>query len=177
MAVDGSQESIVDMQRNKSSSFLYGGNAPYVEDQYEQYLADPAQVPPEWRDYFDALRATPAVDGSNAKDVPHAPVVERVLSLARQPAGARASAGELLDFARKQVAVQSLIAAYRLVGTRQADLDPLRWTHTPPLPELAPAYYGLTTADLALTFSGADSYFADEDLTLEKLVSALQETY
>jgi len=44
MAVDGSQESIVDMQRNRSSSFLYGGNAPYVEDQYEQYLADPAQV-------------------------------------------------------------------------------------------------------------------------------------
>ena len=177
MAVDGSRESIVDMQRNRSSSFLYGGNAPYVEDQYEQYLADPAQVPPEWRDYFDALRAMPAVDGSNAKDVPHGPVVERFLSLARQPAGARASAAELLDFARKQVAVQSLIAAYRLVGTRQADLDPLRWTHTPPLPELAPAYYGLTTADLGLTFSGADSYFADEDLALEKLVSALQETY
>ena len=165
------------MQRNASSSFLYGGNAPYVEDQYEQYLADPAQVPPEWRDYFDALRATPAVDGSSTKDVPHAPVVERFQSLARRPAGARASATELLDFARKQVAVQSLIAAYRLVGTRQADLDPLRWTHTPPLPELAPAYYGLVNTDLALTFSGADSYFSDEDMPLGQLVSALQETY
>ena len=33
----------------------HGGNAPDVEDQYEQSLADPAQVPQEWRDDFDAL--------------------------------------------------------------------------------------------------------------------------
>ncbi|MFB9122072.1 hypothetical protein ACFFYR_02020 [Paraburkholderia dipogonis] len=26
------------------SSFLFGGNAPYVEEQYELYLADPASV-------------------------------------------------------------------------------------------------------------------------------------
>ena len=27
--------------------------------------------------------------------------------------------------------------AYRMVGTRQARLDPLQWTSSPPLPELA----------------------------------------
>ncbi len=177
MAAERGRGQNMDMQRNRSSSFLYGGNAPYVEEQYEQYLADPGGVPQEWRDYFDALRATPAVDGSSAEDVPTGPVVERFVALGRQPAGARPSATALMNFARKQVAVQSLVAAYRLVGSRQADLDPLRWTHTPPLPELAPAYYGLSTADLDLTFSGADSYFADEDLTLAQLVSALQQTY
>ena len=165
------------MQRNQRSSFLYGGNAPYVEDQYEQYLADPALVPQEWRDYFDALRATPAIDGSNATDVAHGPVIERFQALARRPASAGPSDGALLDFARKQVAVQSLIAAYRMVGTRQADLDPLQWTPKPVLPELAPAYYGLGGADLATTFSGADTSFADEDLPLAELVAALQETY
>ena len=165
------------MQRNKVSSFLYGGNAPYVEDQYEQYLADPTQVPPEWKEWFDALRATPAADGTNAQDVPHAPVVERFAALARQPAAARPSEGEVMKFARKQVAVQSLVAAYRMVGTRQANLDPLRWAPTPRMAELAPAYYGLSDADMGTTFSGADSYFADEDLALKDLVAALEQTY
>ena len=168
------------LQRTRSSSFLYGGNAPYVEEQYEQYLDDPTQVPQQWREYFDALRATPAIDGSDAQDVPHAPVVNRFQALARQPAAARAAGASdaaIMNFARKQVAVQSLIAAYRMVGTRQAKLDPLQWTHTPPLPELAPAYYGLGAADLGTTFSGADSYFSDEDLPLEELVKALQDTY
>ena len=165
------------LQRNRSSSFLYGGNAPYVEEQYEQYLDDPAQVPQQWREYFDALRATPAIDGSDVQDVPHGPVVDRFQAMARQPAAARTSEAAIMNFARKQVAVQSLIAAYRMVGTRQAKLDPLQWTHTPPLPELAPAYYGLTPADLGTTFSNADSYFADEDLPLGELVAALQATY
>ena len=165
------------MQRNRNSSFLYGGNAPYVEEQYEQYLADPGQVPPEWKDYFDGLRAAPAVDGTNTPDVPHAPVVERFAAFARKPAGARAPEVELLRFARKQVSVQSLVAAYRMVGARQANLDPLRWTPVHRLPELAPAYYGLTDADMRLKFSGADSFFSDEDIELGELARALDETY
>ena len=171
------EEFAVDMQRNRNSSFLYGGNAPYVEEQYEQYLADPGQVPQQWKDYFDALRAAPAADGTNAQDVPHAPVVERFVALARKPASGPASEIELMKFARKQVAVQSLVASYRMVGARQADLDPLRWTPVARLPELAPAWYGLTEADMRLKFSGADSFFSEEDLELGELVRALEETY
>ena len=165
------------MQRNRNSSFLYGGNAPYVEDQYEQYLSDPAQVPQEWREHFDALRATPAIDGSDAVDVAHGPVIERFQALARRPAATGVSEAATMAFARKQVAVQSLIAAYRMVGTRQANLDPLNWTPRLPMPELAPAYYGLAGADLGSTFSSADSYFSDEDMKLGDLVAALQATY
>jgi 2-oxoglutarate dehydrogenase E1 component len=165
------------MQRNQGSSFLYGGNAPYVEDQYEQYLADPTRVPPEWKEWFDALRATPAADGTTAQDVPHAPVVERFAALARKPAAARPSEAALMKFARKQVAVQSLVAAWRMVGARQANLDPLRWAPAARRPELAPAYYGLADADMETTFSGADSYFSDEDMKLGELVGALEQTY
>ena len=63
------------MQEYERSSALFGGNAPYVEEMYENYLANPGSVPDMWRDYFDALQNVPAVDGSNAKDVPHLPVV------------------------------------------------------------------------------------------------------
>jgi len=59
----------------QANTYLFGGNAPYVEEMYENYLANPGSVPDTWRDYFDALQHVPAVDGSNAKDVPHQPVI------------------------------------------------------------------------------------------------------
>ena len=165
------------MMRNRNTSFLFGGNAPYVEEQYEAYLADPTTVPQEWRDYFDALQEGPAVDGSDAGDVAHAPVVSRFVELARHARTGGRSENEVLSFARKQVAVQALISAYRLVGTRNAQLDPLRWTAPVPVPELNPSYYDLSQADMNTKFSMSDTYFSDEDTTLGDLVRALRETY
>ena len=37
------------------NTYLFGGNAPYVEEMYENYLANPGSVPDTWRSYFDAL--------------------------------------------------------------------------------------------------------------------------
>ena len=50
------------------TSHLFGGNAPFVEELYENYLDNPASVPGEWRDYFDKLAQLP---GTVARDVPH----------------------------------------------------------------------------------------------------------
>ena len=66
------------------NSYLFGGNAPYVEEMYENYLANPGSVPDNWREYFDALQHVPAVDGSNTKDVPHLPVVNAFAERAKQ---------------------------------------------------------------------------------------------
>ena len=68
----------------QGNSYLFGGNAPYVEEMYENYLANPGSVPDNWRDYFDALQNVPAVDGSNAKDVPHLPVINAFAERAKQ---------------------------------------------------------------------------------------------
>ena len=57
------------------NTYLFGGNAPYVEEMYENYLANPGSVLDTWREYFDALQHVAAVDGTDAKDVPHLPVV------------------------------------------------------------------------------------------------------
>lgn len=37
------------------TSFLYGGNADYIEQLYAQYEKNPASVDAEWRDFFDSL--------------------------------------------------------------------------------------------------------------------------
>ena len=47
------------MKQFLDSSYLFGGNAPFVEELYERYLADPASVPEEWRGYFDRLQSLP----------------------------------------------------------------------------------------------------------------------
>ncbi len=44
------------------TSFLYGGNADYIEELYAKYEDDPNSVDPQWRDFFAKL-------GDNADDV------------------------------------------------------------------------------------------------------------
>ncbi|WP_176054491.1 2-oxoglutarate dehydrogenase E1 component [Paraburkholderia caribensis] len=163
--------------RNRKTSFLFGGNAPYVEEQYETYLADPTTVPEDWRGYFDALQDVPAVDGSDTGDVAHAPVVSRFVELAKQTRTAGRSENDVLSFARKQVAVQALISAYRMVGTRNAHLDPLRWTAPVPVPELNSSHYDLSHADMNTKFSMSGAHFPEQVETLGDLMQALKETY
>jgi 2-oxoglutarate dehydrogenase E1 component len=166
------------MQQYRSNSYLFGGNAPYVEEMYEAYLDNPGSVPDNWRSYFDALQHVPAADGSDARDVAHAPVVESFAQRAKANAFAvKASASELA-VARKQVHVQSLIAAYRSLGARWADLDPLKRQERPKIPELEPAFYDLSESDMDITFSATNTYFTSaEQQTLREIVQALRETY
>ena len=166
------------MQQYRSNSYLFGGNAPYVEELYEAYLDNPGSVPDNWRAYFDALQNVPATDGTESRDVAHAPVVESFAQRAKANAFAvRASASELA-VARKQVHVQSLIAAYRSLGARWADLDPLKRTERHKIPELEPAFYDLTESDMDITFSATNTYFTKaEQQTLREILQALRETY
>ena len=63
------------------TTVLFGGNAPYVEELYENYLDNPATVPGEWREYFDRLAQLP---GSVARDMPHLPVVNAFAEQAKR---------------------------------------------------------------------------------------------
>src|SRR5207244_1057052 len=145
---------------------------------YEAYLDNPGSVPDNWRSYFDALQNVPAVDGSEARDVPHAPVVESFAQRAKANAFTARTSSTELSVARKQVHVQSLIAAYRSLGARWADLDPLKRAERPKIPELEPAFYDLTESDMDITFSATNTYFTkDEHQTLRSILQALRETY
>ena len=47
-----------------SNSYLFGGNAPFIEELYEKYLVNPQSVPEEWRDYFDRMQDLPGAIAS-----------------------------------------------------------------------------------------------------------------
>lgn len=164
-------------QAYAGNTFLFGGNAPYVEEMYENYLANPGSVPDSWRDYFDALQYVPAVDGSNAKDVPHLPVVNAFADRAKQ-GGTKVVMGSAdAEMGRKRTAVQQLIAAYRNVGARWADLDPLKRTERTNIPELESSFYGFSDADQEAVFDTSNTFFGKNRMSLRELMNALRETY
>jgi len=166
------------MQQYRANSHLFGGNAPYVEEMYEAYLDNPGSVDEQWRAYFDALQHVPAGDGSEDRDVAHAPVVESFAQRAKANAFGNKVSGSDLAIARKQVHVQSLIAAYRFLGSRWADLDPLKRQERPKIPELEAAFYDLSESDMDIAFSASNTYFSTaENMTLRQIVQALRETY
>ncbi len=173
---DSTSASVYHAYRN--NTYLFGGNAPYVEEMYENYLSNPGSVPDNWRGYFDALQHVPAVDGSNTKDVPHLPVVNAFAERAKQ-GGTRVvqASGADSEMGRKRTAVQQLIAAYRNVGARWADLDPLKRAERDNIPELELTFYGFSDADLETVFNTSNTFFGKDTMSLRDLLNALRETY
>ncbi|MFO0388003.1 MAG: 2-oxoglutarate dehydrogenase E1 subunit family protein, partial [bacterium] len=166
------------MQLFQQNSYLFGGNAPYVEELYEQYLNNPASVPDNWRAYFDKLQNVPTPKGTDERDIAHAPVIESFAQRAKANAFLPRVASSDLSVARKQVHVQTLIAAYRFLGSQWADLDPLKRQERPHIPELEPGFYDFTEADMDQTFSATNTYFTKADhMTLREIVQALRDTY
>ncbi len=164
------------MRQQLASSYLFGGNAPFIEELYERYLADPGSVPEQWREYFDRIQTLPVAEGgAAAKDVAHAPIVESFVQRARRGAlGPAAPRGAAED--RLQVAALLLVTAYRIAGSRWATLDPLKRVPRPATPELEPGYYDLAEADLDREVN-AGSYVGLDRTSLRELVQALRETY
>ena len=163
------------MQEYQDNSYLFAGNAPYVEELYEAYTDNPASVPENWRAYFNSINV-PAVDGSNRSDVRHGPVVVATERARHSPFKILVPKGNA-ELERKRIAAQQMTAAYRFLGTYWAKLDPLERHERPHIPELEPSFYGFTDTDMDLVFNISNTYFGRETATLRELLQLLRETY
>ncbi|MFT6591176.1 MAG: 2-oxoglutarate dehydrogenase E1 component, partial [Rhodoferax sp.] len=161
----------------QANTHLFGGNAPYIEEMYENYLANPASVTDAWRGYFDALQHVPAVDGSNSRDVAHQPVINAFAERAKRGGTTVVVASPDAEMGRKGTAVQQLIAAYRNVGARWADLDPLKRAEREHIPELELSFYGFSDADQEAVFNTSNTFFGRDTMSLRELMNDLRETY
>ena len=156
------------MKELESTSTLFGSNAPFIEELYESYLADSANVSDEWRRYFDEVKG-------DAADVPHAGVLESFRELARN----RRVAGAMVDETtmHKQVLVLRLISKYRTLGMLHADLDPLRRQEPAYIPDLDLRTYGFTDTDLDTPFDAGSFKAGPARMRLRDIISALKDTY
>ena len=164
------------MRQFQDNSYLFGGNAPFVEELYESYLNNPQSVSDSWRAYFDQLQVLPGSGGASLKDVAHAPVVESFVQRAKMNRFGKPAAAEQGVSERLQVAALLLVTSYRIAGSRWATVDPLNRVQRPAVPELETAYYDLAEADLD-TVVNSGSFVGLDRVTLRDLVQALRDTY
>jgi 2-oxoglutarate dehydrogenase E1 component len=183
------------------SSFLYGGNAAYIEDLYSRYKTDPRSIDATWASYFGRLEDSAQSVHQNAEgpswartDWPPAANGELVsaidgdwgdialksgAALGRRAAaeGAAApSADEVLKATRDSIRAIMMIRAYRTRGHLHADLDPLRLKADDPAPELDPKTYGFTEADYSRRIF-IDNVLGLEYATIPQMLEILKRTY
>jgi len=163
------------LQEFWSDSQLAGHNAAYLEDLYEQFLADPNRVSDQWRSYFETL---PRVNGHGAEPV-HSAIRQAFRAITRQPAAQRQAATSVPGtqaHEEKQIRVLQLINAFRFRGHQIAHIDPLELRVLPLLPELDLENHGLSTADLDTVFE-TGSFAGAETATLRELLELLHSSY
>ncbi len=132
-------------------------NADVIDQMYRQWLDNPDAVDPTWRAFFQGFSL-----GNNGA------------GLTGSLEGA-ASAGVAIVDSLKQSHVHYLIGAYRAIGHLQAHLDPL--SDPPPAsPKLQLAEFGLTDADLDISFD-IGTYLGGGQMKLRDIVAELQKTY
>src|SRR5690606_36256695 len=147
-----------------ATSYLFGSNAPYVEELYESYLDNPGSIPEQWRNYFDQLQNQPAPGGTpQTRDQAHAPIVESFAQRAKANAFVAHVPEPDLSAATKPIPVQSLIAPYPSPAVRFADLDPLKRHGRQSIPDPDPALYGLTEADPDRACAATTTHFTKAD--------------
>ncbi|MDZ5699256.1 2-oxoglutarate dehydrogenase E1 component [Chelativorans sp. M5D2P16] len=183
------------------TSFLYGGNAAYIEELYADYEADPSSVSEDWRNYFRQLKDNAADVKKNAagaswkkKGWPIAANGELVSALdgdwgaldihfdnkikeKAQKTGVELSEAELRRATRDSVRAIMMIRAYRMRGHLHADLDPLGIAK--PLEdynELSPEAYGFTEADYDRPIF-IDHVLGLETATIRDMLGILKRTY
>ncbi|MFH1556465.1 MAG: 2-oxoglutarate dehydrogenase E1 component [Pseudomonadota bacterium] len=183
-----------------ATSFLYGGNAQWIDDLYARYEADPASVDAQWQSFFAALNDDPAqvrknADGASWKK-PGWPihangelvsaldgnwievekkVADKVQAKA-QKAGIEFSSTDVQQATRDSVKALMMIRAYRMRGHLHADLDPLKLTPPREAPELDPVSYGFYEADLDRKIF-IDNVLGLEFATVREMIAILRRTY
>lgn len=183
------------------TSFLYGGNATYIEELQARYEKNPASVDPEWRQFFDGLAddATDVVKNAEgaswkAKNWPIQANGELVSALdgnwglvekhvekkIKEKAGNGAAAlsdADILRATRDSVRAIMIIRAFRMRGHLHANLDPLGLAK--PLEdynELSPTNYGFTEADYDRPIF-IDNVLGLEYATIRQMVEICERTY
>ncbi|MBK6907135.1 MAG: 2-oxoglutarate dehydrogenase E1 component [Rhodocyclaceae bacterium] len=164
------------MKQMLSNSYLFGTNTPYIEELYDVYLENPAAVAPAWRDYFDKLGTLPGAGDYTGPDVSHHPVIVSFAQRAKDGT-LQAPARQSASADGKQVKVLQLINAYRFLGNRWAQLDPLKRSERPTIAELEPSHYGFTEADLGQSFQTGSFAALPEVATLREVLEAVRQTY
>jgi len=178
------------------TSFLYGGNAGFVEDLQARWAANPGSVEPSWRAFFEQLRDK-APDVAKAAEPPSWapeplaaprpewlsaidgvwPALDAKLETRIASAAPAATPDEVRARTLDSLRAIMMIRAYRMRGHLRANLDPLGLAITQgDASELDPARYGFAESDYDRPIF-LDYVLGLETATLREILSILRRTY
>ena len=182
--------------RAEQTSFLFGANAPFIEELYARYLDDPSSVDGDWRTFFAALAEEKVDVLAEVRGASWAPHGARVIGAADaeavRPAANRnvkggngAAAASLAGKSEAEIRAAAhdtsraflLIRSYRIRGHLEADLDPLGLVRHERHRELDPATYGFGEADWERPILIFGSLGLGESATLRQIWDRLRKTY
>ena len=181
------------------TSFLYGGNAAYIEDLQARYAANPNSVDAEWQAFFQSLKDSGSDAARNAQgpswrppNLQHADgeliaaltgdwgAVEKkvgdAIKAKAQAKGVDLTSADALQATRDAIHALMLIRAYRVRGHFHAKLDPLEIEPEKNEEELDPRSYGFTDADLDRKIF-LDKVLGLQFSTIREIVAILRRTY
>jgi 2-oxoglutarate dehydrogenase E1 component len=182
------------------TSFLYGGNADYLEELYARYEQDPKALDGAWQEFFSSLKDNAADVRKSAQgpswqlpNWPQRPRGELISALdgdwaevaktvgdkvkAKAHAnGVELSQADVQQATRDSVRALMLIRAYRIRGHFHANLDPLGLEPPKDHEELDPRTYGFTEADFDRRIF-IDRVLGLDFATIREIVAILQRTY
>src|SRR6185312_1996975 len=159
----------------EQTSFLFGANAPFIEELYARFLEDPNKVDPDWRTFFEAL-------AEERGDVPDAEMPRLAANRNVKANGGTmplAGAGEeaIRAAAYDTSRAFMLIRSYRIRGHLEADLDPLGLIHPPLHRELDPKTYGFGDNDWDRPILIFGTLGLGDAATLRQIWDRLRKTY
>ena len=157
------------------SEQLNPSSLAFVEGLYEAYLDDPESVDPDWRAFFEhELKSRTGRNGFRRAAPRFTPRSIFDPTPVTVPADAPTPAGE--GNIALQQKVGRLVRNYRVRGHIMAKLDPLGLPTADEPPELNPAYYDISEADLSRTLA-PDTIPGMGALTVGEIVTRLKNTY
>jgi 2-oxoglutarate dehydrogenase E1 component len=182
--------------RAEQTSFLFGANAPFIEELYERYLGDPNAVDAEWRTFFEALgeqKSDVLAEVRGASWAPNGAHVigavdpETLPSPANRNVKGNGAAAPAAIAGKTEEAIRAaaldtsraflLIRSYRIRGHLEADLDPLGLVRHARHRELDPATYGFGDGDWDRPILIFGSLGLGESATLRQIWDRLRKTY
>lgn len=165
----------------RHSSYLFGSNATFIEELYNQYISNPESVDPEWQQYFRTLQDNPqdvakAVHGTSWKPMQNKiiGVIDKADQIAlkdKKPANAASAEDVALS-----VKAMTLINAFRNYGHTNVQLDPLGISKPAYHSELDPKAHGFKDEDMSknVYVGGA---LGIESTTVADLINRLHAVY
>ncbi len=150
-------------------SFLNAAHTQLIEDLYQQYLKYPDSLEPSWKAFFQGFDF--ALE-NYSEDQNELPAQKNVA----QAANEAASQGLIPDDIKREFKVLNLIEAYRQRGHLFTNTNPVR-ARRQYEPTLAIENFGLTAADLSVTFNSATETGLSSAATLQEIIRHLENIY